>query len=397
MRSAAIRLSEVREQINQGALDAMPKERLEALRKESISLEAEYRAEILNEESPERVELRSLYDGVELRSYLQASIDGTVVEGRAAELSQHLGLPVTQGRTILPYAALLAPSSRLEVRADMATTVSADAGGVEQDEILRRVFAQSATSFLGTQMKSLSYGEPNYVVFASGATAQNRANTVVKDAEPATFTPTTLEPLRMTARYLLNITDSMRVRGLEESMRADLNENLAEQMDKNSILGTGVAPEVEGFLTALTDPATAPSTEADIGDYVAAITGSVDGKYANMASQVKLLMGPQSYSHAAQTNLTVDSMSALQHVQNLSQGVQVSAHLPAPASDIQSAIAIAMSGHMGSVCPVWSGLEIIRDPYSAASTGQVALTIISLWNFKIIRSDAYQQVDFKLA
>ena len=47
MRSAAIRLSEVREQINQGVLDSMPKEQLESLRKESISLEAEYRAEIL--------------------------------------------------------------------------------------------------------------------------------------------------------------------------------------------------------------------------------------------------------------------------------------------------------------------------------------------------------------
>ena len=35
MRSAAIRLSEVREQINQGALDSMPKEQLESLRERS--------------------------------------------------------------------------------------------------------------------------------------------------------------------------------------------------------------------------------------------------------------------------------------------------------------------------------------------------------------------------
>ena len=140
MRSAAIRLSEVREKINQSALDGMPKEQLEALRKESISLEKEYRAEILHEEPADRVELRSLYDGIELRGYMDAAINGSIIEGRALELNQHLGLPASHGATFLPYAALLAPGDRLEVRADAITNPPASAGGRDQDAILQRVF-----------------------------------------------------------------------------------------------------------------------------------------------------------------------------------------------------------------------------------------------------------------
>ena len=306
MRSAAIRLSEVREQINQGALDSMPKEQLESLRKESISLEKEYRSEILNEEPADRVELRSLYDGVELRSYIEAATSGGVVEGRALELNQHLGLPAAQGATFLPFAALLAPENRLEVRADAITNPSAGAGGRDQDVILKRVFASSASAFLGVEMKSVTYAEPNYIVFSAGVSPENKADEAIKDAEVATLVPFTLEPLRLTARYSWNYTDNARIMGLEEALRQDLSGALSEQMDLATLAGNGTAPNVQGFLAALTDP-TDPTAEADIGAYVKSVTDSVDGRYSDMASSVKLLMGAATYGHAAQTNLTVDS------------------------------------------------------------------------------------------
>ena len=397
MRSAAIRLSEVREQINQGALDAMPKERLEALRKESIGLETEYRAEILHEEPADRVELRSLYDGIELRGYMDAAINGGVIEGRALELNQHLGLPASHGATFLPYAALLAPGDRLEVRADAITNPPSGAGGRDQDVILARVFASSASGFLGVEMKSVAYTEPNYVVFSTGVSPENKADEAVKDAEVATLTPFTLEPLRLTARYSWNYTDNARIMGLEEALRQDLSAALSEQMDKATLTGDGTAPNVQGFLAALTDP-TAPSAVAGIADYVRAVTASVDGRYADQASMVKLLVGSDTYGHAAQTNLTVDSMSALQHLESISQGVKVTAHMPAVANKFQQGIAVAGGGHLSSKCPIWGGLELasIRDPYTSAAAGIVNLTAIQLWNFKIVRTAPYRQVSFQV-
>ena len=397
MRSCALRLSEIREQINAGSIDGMPKEQLETLRKESIGLEKEYRAEILNEERTDRVELRSLFDGVELRSYVQAATSGGIIEGRAAELNQHMGLPVERGTVFVPHAALLPAGERLEIRVDAITAPSADAGGRDQDTILARVFASSASAFLGVEMKSVAYTEPNYIVFAAGVSPENKANTIVKDAEAATLTPFTLEPLRLTARYSWNYTDNARIMGLEEALRQDLSGALSEQMDNATLNGDGTAPNVAGFLSALTNPSD-PGAVADIGAYVKAVTDSVDGRYADTAGMVRLLMGAATYGHAAQANLSVDSMSALQHLESISQGVKVTAHMPAVANKFQQGIAIAGNGHMSGKCPVWGGLELasIRDPYTSAAAGIVNLSAIMLWNFKLVRTAPYKQVAFQV-
>ena len=95
MRSAAIRLSEVREQINQGALDAMPKEQLESLRKESIALETEYRAEILaaGHIDGEIREIQGLHGRVQATDYVQAALEERAVGGAAVEYNAALHIP----------------------------------------------------------------------------------------------------------------------------------------------------------------------------------------------------------------------------------------------------------------------------------------------------------------
>ena len=168
-------------------------------------------------------------------------------------------------------------------------------------------------------------------------------------------------------------------------------------MDKATLTGDGTAPNVQGFLAALTNPSD-PTAVADIGAYVKAVTDSVDGRYADTAGMVKLLVGSDTYGHAAQTNLSVDSMSALQHLESISQGVKVSAHMPAVANKFQQGIAVAGNGHMSSKCPIWGGIELasIRDPYTSAAAGIVNLTAIQLWNFKIVRDAPYKQVAFQV-
>ena len=50
-----------------------------------------------------------------------------------------------------------------------------------------------------------------------------------------------------------------------------------------------------------------------------------------------------------------------------------------------------------SVCLTWPGVELIRDPYSRAQQGEVALTAISLVDFALIRAAGYQQLAFQIA
>lgn len=395
MKTAAIRLSELREKINNAALHGgLEESELRALQTESIELEQRYRQELLNEEPAERRELRALHDRVEVRNYLTTAAAGASLDGAERELNEQLNLRGGAG-TLMPHAALLPPGDRLEVRADVVTNVGDTVGGREQDEILRRVFASTASAFLGVQMRSVDYGEPNYPVLSEGAAGTQAAEGTAVDAAAATITGTTLPPYRLTARYLFSVEDARRVKGLEETLRADLSGALGEAMDLQTLTGNGAAPNVEGFFDALTAPSD-PGDTATAAHYIAGILGSVDGRYAMQGKDVRLLTGADTYEKMG-VLISGTSDTVLEKTSALSDGVKVSAHVPAASSNIQAAIAVAGLGHMSAVCPIWEGVELIRDPYTGASSGQVAVTAIQLWNFKIIRTAPYKYLKFKIA
>ena len=46
------------------------------------------------------------------------------------------------------------------------------------------------------------------------------------------------------------------------------------------------------------------------------------------------------------------------------------------------------------VMAMWENGELIRDPYSKSASGQVALTLCSLWNFGLPRTANFQRVKF---
>ena len=72
--------------------------------------------------------------------------------------------------------------------------------------------------------------------------------------------------------------------------------------------------------------------------------------------------------------------------------------MPAPASNVQQAVVSRTAGGgPNAVAPIWQGLELIRDPYSGAAKGDVSVTAIMLWNFQVIRTDAYARAAFKVA
>ena len=79
-------------------------------------------------------------------------------------------------------------------------------------------------------------------------------------------------------------------------------------------------------------------------------------------------------------------------------GVAATSRIPDPASNVQKAIAVrtAYPG-ANAQAPIWQGLRVIRDEISNAAKGQIALTAIMLWNFKIVREDAFAILEFKLA
>ena len=80
---------------------------------------------------------------------------------------------------------------------------------------------------------------------------------------------------------------------------------MMDAIDLAVLTGDGIAPAVSGFFDAssgsLTYPTTTPATIASYADYLYAIGQSIDGRYANGADSVKMLVGAETAGHMVST------------------------------------------------------------------------------------------------
>ena len=130
----------------------------------------------------------------------------------------------------------------------------------------------------------------------------------------------------------------------------------------------------------------------------AALAGAVDGKYAASMMDVRFLLGSKSFetlSGKAPTN--DDSQDALSYLMANSGGVRVSAHIAAPASNIQRAVIAKMGARVAAYAPIWSGIRVIRDEVTNAAEGQIHLTAYMLAAFHVVDTGNFTLRDFKLA
>ena len=95
--------------------------------------------------------------------------------------------------------------------------------------------------------------------------------------------------------------------------------------------------------------------------------------------------------------LNLDANILSDYLAEKSGGLRVSALVPdATNANISQGITWAMMAPGSAVAPIWPSISLIRDPYSASKSGQVALTANQIWNALIRRPAAYQRLRFKL-
>ena len=404
-----VRMSEVRQRLNElagdenadgAAVDGLAAEMgtLEARYRAALTVEAheDDKAEAHEAKTPETRELGELRGRVELRDYLLEAANGRAAHGAAAEFrAAIMGENAREG--VVPWEALLALEEReeREERAD-AATVGPTTGPANQRGIIARVFARSAAAFLGVEMPRVPVGQSLFPVMTGGATGSMLAAGAAKNAEAATFTVEALSPVRLSARYLFRVEDLAKLRGMEDALRADLRAAMSDAMDAQVLAGDGTAPNQAGFLDALTEP-DAPAAVADFGSILGAHVSGVDGLYAHGLADVRMLTGPATYKLAAAAFRTTGDVASSDYLATHSGGLRASANVPAPDTNIQGAITYATGGPGSAVAPVWEGLELIRDPYTNAASGEVSLTAVALWAFRIVRTAPYAWQKFKLA
>ena len=346
------------------------------------------------EQDAEQRELNELSDKVELRRYLSFAATDKQPDGAERELIQALGLEGAGAGVVVPWQAL-DPGVDEEHRADVATVAPAEVTRT-QAAIVGRVFARSAAAWCGVMMPAVGVGQREFPVVTAGTTATTEAKAAAVDAAAATFTVKAATPRRLTARYLFSIEDLAVFAGMEEALRADLGGTMSEELDKALLVGDGTSPNVAGLFdtdSGIAAP-TAATAEATVQTYIGAVTDQVDGRYANTGMTVRLLTGAPTYRHMASKFITGTDTSALRHIETISAGVRVSAHVPAVAAKKQELLSVRAGGY--AVAPMWPAVSMIRDPYSAAAKGQISLTVVILYGFVVARADGFVRVSVQV-
>ena len=407
-----LRASEIRSRLNElsgietGELTSEHRSEIDTFSIEYADVERQKRAAILAGDVPEtpepepkggeKREISSLIERAEIASYLRAAASGNPVSGVERELRQAV-LGDDADEMLMPMDMLMPLSGELETRADAVTNV-ADSIQHSQQNIIGRIFAETAGAYMGVQRPSVPTGETHYYTLTGGASADVRSDGVSKDAEIATFTSKSVEPVRLTARYLWGTETTARIRGFEESLRADIRGVMGDKLDFLALNGqaavANTSPLVEGIISQLADPEN-PAAIAAWADYLSLYPAQVDGKASMDGLNVRLLVNPDTYRHAH--GLQIGVSGELLGRELPAGRFRASANMPATAATIAQIISYTASPRAGYVQPVWRGIQLIRDVYSKASEGQIALTAIMMTGGAMVDSSLYGRHEVKIA
>ena len=407
-----LRMSELRQNINAFPEDGADADR-DALTGEYSSLESQYRAALIGEQSdadadpdagterstnPQDREIARLLDRVGVGDYLDAAVAGRVVSGAPSELRA-----ATLGDDCPPeYMPLDLPLPARQLRVDAATSISA-AVQDNQSSIAGRVFAIGALDYMGADRPTVAFGTQSYVSLTSGGSADFRDDGVVLDATAGAFTTKAINPSRVTARYLYDNIADVRMRGASDALAADLRMQLADKLDMAGLQGqaavSNTSPALTGIVNGVTDP-TNPTAAATWTDFLDAYDDAVDGKYAMDDSAIRMLVNADTWKFAR--GLQIATSGDLLRDRLPAGRFRVSANMPpTPTSGgndtIATALTYAAGPGRGFTQAIWRGVRLIRDVYTKSSEDQTAVTATVYVGQDMVDAARYRRVEFKTA
>ena len=346
-------------------------------------------------EMRERAELRNK---VRFGSYIAAAIEQRSADGAEAEFNAALGIAGNR----FPLE-LLAPPEQRAASAETCATTDVDTMTTPR-RWLNRLFAGTAAMRLGITMESVPTGSASYPVTTAGASAAQRARSTDSAADAAwTIGVTEMKPKRNAVRLLFSIEDAARIPGLASALTRDLRMALTEGVDRAIFLGdataTGTDADVTGLQTAAITEATITQTNKVLGPgTLAAFTGLVDGIHAMGLNDLNVVASVGGWRLWENTiiNATADNMTlaAFLRMAGLSWSARGEIETATLNGDFGAFVGRAMGIDGAGVSAVWEAGELIRDPYSGAAKGEVALTLCYLWDFALPRPSNFARIKF---
>ena len=400
LRNLKIRQSELRQKTNEllgfGAdLSDEQRAELATLSASLQGMETEIRAAMLIE--PEHVEtsqatggegeeFRALLARADIAGIFGAALTGHNTTGAEKELQEHLGMGANQVplELLRPVESRLADLGDVEHRTAGVTPAPTDVGAMQRP-IIPAVFPQSVTAFLQIAQDTVPVGEAIYTTLSTSANPGTPAKGAEQAHSTGAFTPQTLTPGRIQASVFYAREDAARLVGLSEALRMNLSDALADELDKQVVMG-----DPEGLLHGTVLGNHNVSAVTTFALYRSQLAyARVDGKFASETSELRAVLGGGTHAHAGeQYRGNQGDVTALDSLKRMMGGVRVSAHVPAVASNKQNAL-IRIGNRMDYACAIWQGVSLIVDEITQAKAGEVVLTAIMLYACKLLRADGF--------
>lgn len=403
-----LRLSEIRQRLNElaGVEDLTDEHRTEidALTVEYRDTETKRRALIVAgdeggdgnagdvlpaDSDPETRELVRLRGRVRVGRYIAAAMEMRAVDGAEGEYNEALKL----GRERFPLR-LLAPEIRATTDADAAAS---------QRRWLDRLFSDTAAMRLGITFEPVEPGLAAFPVTKTGPAAAQRGRNEAAADGAWTVGVTELKPTRNTVRATFTAEDAARLPGLEDALVRDLRMALVEGVDRAIFIGDAGANEDTADITGLT---TAPGVvEKTLGqnaktmtaDTLAAFIELVDGKHATNAEDLRIVaaVGANVLWHSTIANSDAEkTLAQFLMASGIEWGVRGDIEAATAAGDFGAFIGRGRGIEGAGVAAIWDSGMLIRDPYSDAASGGVALTMSHLWAFGLPRASNFARLKF---
>ena len=333
-------------------------------------LRAEEETTVTTVEDTEARELQRLTERASVGDVFASVVERRATTGETAELQSHFGL---QGNEM--------PLSMLRGVEKRAVTTTAANTQINEQPVIQPVFSLGDANFMNWAQETVEPGAAVWPVLSVRPSVGGPYTDSTSASETnGTFGADLLSPQRLSASYRYRQGDAVRFRGMSEGLRQALNQGLSEAIDAQ------VVAQIVSDVSRTTRTST-----SNFAHYKSRLTSSVDGRFAGMESDVKMLIGSATLVHGETLYKSSESPeSAIDLLRRASGGVKISAFVPGVSSNRQD-ILVRKGARMDAVAALWNRV-IIDDNISKASSGEVVLTAVLYAAFKVVRTDGFSRL-----
>ena len=286
-----------------------------------------------------------------------------------------------------------------------ASSVTSSGDMEVQGATLQPVFASPLSDGFGVARSEVMEGIHNRPVVTaptaavSGPTA---IGTALSD-ETVTIGNVQFSPHRLGITATVGLEEKATFRGLEGDVGAVLSAAVASGLDRDCLYADSASVSSRTGGSGLLNSGTAPTQSTTVVAFdtgVASVTDRIDGRYASTMDELSALFGPLTYALLARTYRSNESdVTVIEALRRLGIMAMTTAQVADAASDNQEGLVFRGRGRadMASAQLVWNGVQVVRDPFTLATAGQIRITLNVMTDFHVLRADQYVRQSYHLA